>query len=325
VSADHAEHADTIPVRVVAIEEVTPQIRRFTLEPIAGGELPAFSGGSHIIVVMRGGQRVHRNPYSLMSSPHDLGSYQISVLRCDPSRGGSAFMHEQVRVGSEIEIAHPVNLFSLAKLARKHLLLAGGIGITPFMAQLHDLRAGNVPYELHYATRSPTHGAYCELLSSAAPGCVSLYHDCNKHFIDIEGLLGQQPLGTHVYVCGPAGMITRVLDTAHALGWPDSHVHYEKFAAPPTGDAFDATLLRSGIEVHVQPDQSLLEAIEAAGVDAPYLCRGGVCGFCRTEVVQVDGELIHNDHFLSDQEKASGKVIMPCVSRARCTKLVLNL
>jgi ferredoxin len=193
------------------------------------------------------------------------------------------------------------------------------------MAQLHDLRAGNVPYELHYATRSPEYGAYCELLSGNEPTAVNLYHDSNKHFIDIEGLLGDQPLGTHVYVCGPAGMITRVLDTAHALGWPDSHVHYEKFAAPPTGDAFDATLLRSGIDVHVQPDQSLLEAIEAAGVDAPYLCRGGVCGFCRTEVVEVDGELIHNDHFLSDQEKASGKVIMPCVSRARCTKLVLDL
>ena len=274
---------------------------------------------------MRGSQRVYRNPYSLMSSPHDLDNYQISVLRVDPSRGGSAFMHEQVRVGSEIEIAHPVNLFALAKLARKHLLLAGGIGITPFMAQLHDLRAGNVPYELHYATRSPTHGAYCELLSSAEPKCVSLYHDSNKHFIDIEGLLGRQPLGTHVYVCGPAGMITRVLDTAHALGWPDSHVHYEKFAAPPTGDAFDATLLQSGLEVHVLPDQSLLEAIEAAGVDAPYLCRGGVCGFCRTEVVSVDGELVHNDHFLSNEEKASGKLIMPCVSRARCRKLVLNL
>jgi ferredoxin-NADP reductase len=318
-------HADTIPVRVVAVEQVTPQIKHFTLEPLAGGELPAFSGGSHIIVVMRGAQRVYRNPYSLMSSPNELGNYQISVLRVDPSRGGSAFMHEQVRVGSEIEIAHPVNLFALAKLARKHLLLAGGIGITPFMAQLQDLRAASVPYELHYATRSPAHGAYCELLARAEADRVRLYHDSEQRFIDIEGLLARQPLGTHVYVCGPAGMIARVLDAARALGWPDSHVHYEKFAAPPTGEAFDAYLQQSGIEVHVPPDRSLLEAIEAAGVDAPYLCRGGVCGFCRTEVVSVEGELVHNDHFLSRDEQASGKVIMPCVSRARCRKLVLNL
>ena len=318
-------HADTIAVRVVDIETVTPQIRHFTFEPLAGGELPAFSGGSHVIVVMRGAQRVYRNPYSLMSSPDELGNYQISVLRVENSRGGSAFMHDQVRIGSELEIAHPVNLFPLAKLGRKHLLLAGGIGITPFMAQLHDLRALNAPYELHYATRSPAHGAYCELLARAEAGRVRLYHDSEGRFIDIEGLLARQPLGTHVYVCGPAGMITRVLETARALGWPDSHVHYEKFAAPPTGEAFDAYLQKSGIDVHVAPDQTLLEAIEAAGVDAPYLCRGGVCGFCRTEVVAVEGELVHNDHFLSVDEKASGKAIMPCVSRARCRKLVLNL
>jgi ferredoxin-NADP reductase len=319
-----SSHSDTIPVRVAAIESVTPQIKRFTLEPLRG-ELPAFSGGSHIIVVMRGQDRVYRNPYSLMSSPQELENYQISVLRCDPSRGGSAFMHEQVRVGTELEIAHPVNLFALAKLARKQLLLAGGIGITPFMAQLHDLRLTRVPYELHYATRSPQHGAYCESLARAEPERVHLYHDCDRHFIDIEGLLSRQPLGTHVYVCGPAGMISRVLDTARALGWPESHVHYEKFAAPPTGEAFDVYLQKSGISVHVPADRSLLEAIEEAGVDAPYLCRGGVCGFCRTDVVGLDGEILHNDHFLSAEEKASGKVIMPCVSRARCRKLALNL
>ena len=77
--------------------------------------------------------------------------------------------------------------------------------------------------------------------------------------------------------------------------------------------------------MHVVPDQSLLESIEAAGVEVPYLCRGGVCGFCRTDVLELDGELIHNDHYLSDEEKASGRVIMPCVSRARCKKLVLDL
>jgi dimethylamine monooxygenase subunit B len=318
-------HADTIAVRVLAVEQVTPQVKHFTFAPISGAELPAFSGGSHIIVVMCGAQRVYRNPYSLMSSPNELGNYQISVLRVEASRGGSAFMHEQVRVGSELEIAHPVNLFGLVKLARKHLLLAGGIGITPFMAQLHDLRLANVPYELHYATRSPQHGAYCDLIAQAEPERVHLYHDSARRFIDFEDLLSRQPLGTHVYVCGPAGMITRVLDTARVLGWPDSHVHYEKFSAPPTGDAFDVYLQKSALALHVLPDQSLLEAIEAAGVDAPYLCRGGVCGFCRAEVIAVDGELVHNDHFLSGDEKASGKLIMPCVSRARCRKLVLNL
>jgi dimethylamine monooxygenase subunit B len=318
-------HADTIAVRVLAVEQVTPDVKHFTLAPLDGGDFPAFSGGSHVIVVMRGAQRVFRNPYSLMSSPHELQSYQISVRRADASRGGSLYMHERVSVGTELEIAHPVNLFALEKMARKHLLIAGGIGITPFLAQLHDLRLMQVPYELHYATRSPEHGAFWRQIAQLEPQRARLYHDSAGDSIDIEGMLLRQPLGTHVYVCGPGGMIARVVDGARACGWPDSHVHWEKFSAPPTGEAFDVYLHKSGISAHVLPDQSLLEAIEAAGVDVPYLCRGGVCGFCRTEVVSVDGELLHNDHFLSDDEKASGKLIMPCVSRARCKNLVLNV
>jgi ferredoxin-NADP reductase len=318
-------HADTIPVRVIATEQVTPQIKHFTLAPAAGGGLPAFSGGSHIIVVMRGANRIHRNPYSLMSSPGQLDAYEISVRRMEQSRGGSHFMHDEVQVGSALEIAHPINLFPLDKIARKHLLIAGGIGITPFMAQLADLHNGDVPYELHYAARSPEHCAFGDILLQREPGRVHRYHDSTGELIDFEGLLSNQPLGTHVYVCGPAPMIEKVVGTARDRGWPDSHIHWEQFSAPPVGDAFDVYLARSKLNVHVVPDQSLLESIEAAGVEIPYLCRGGVCGFCRTAVVEVDGTLVHNDHFLSDEEKASGKAIMPCVSRARCNKLVLDL
>ena len=78
----------------------------------------------------------------------------------EESRGGSHFMHDQVRVGTRLEIAHPVNLFPLDKIARKHVLIAGGIGITPFLAQLEDLHGGGVPYELHYSVRSPEHAAF---------------------------------------------------------------------------------------------------------------------------------------------------------------------
>jgi ferredoxin len=132
-------------------------------------------------------------------------------------------------------------------------------------------------------------------------------------------------LGTHLYVCGPAGLIERVVETARACGWSGSHIHWEQFSAPPVGDAFEVFLARAKIGVHVLPDQSLLEAIEAAGVEVPYLCRGGVCGFCRTRVLEADGELLHHDHYLSAAEKAQGKSIMPCVSRANCKTLVLDL
>jgi ferredoxin len=120
-------------------------------------------------------------------------------------------------------------------------------------------------------------------------------------------------------------MINHVIATARSCGWPDSHIHWEQFSAPPVGDAFEVFLARSNLSVHVPPDQSLLESIEAAGVEVPYLCRGGVCGFCHTRVLELDGELLHNDHFLSDADKAKGTSIMPCVSRAHCKRLVLDL
>jgi len=317
--------AQTIAVKVAAIEQVTPLIKHFTLEPIDGGELPAFSGGSHVIVVMRTETRIHRNPYSLLSSPKRLGAYEIGVRRMEESRGGSHFMHDTLQVGSALEIAHPVNLFGLAKNARKHVLIAGGVGITPFLAQLADLRDAGVPYEMHYSVRSPEHAAFSNRLRELAPNRLSIYYDSQNQAIDFDRLLSTQPLGTHVYVCGPAGMIERVKTGARDYGWPSSHVHWEQFSAPPTGAAFDVFLARTKLTVHVPPDRSLLESIEAAGVEVPYLCRGGVCGFCRTRVLELDGELVHNDHFLSDAEKAKGASVMPCVSRARCKSLVLDL
>jgi ferredoxin-NADP reductase len=317
--------AQTLAVEVAAIEQVTPLIKHFTLAAADGGALPAFSGGSHIIVVMRGALRMHRNPYSLLSSPRQLDTYEIGVRRMEESRGGSHFMHDKVEVGSRLEIAHPVNLFGLDKIARKHLLIAGGIGITPFLAQLEDLHGAPVPYELHYSVRSPEHAAFLNRLREREGDKVRMYYDSESHAVDFDGLLSNQPLGTHVYVCGPAGLINRVLTTAKSCGWPDSHIHWEQFSAPPVGEAFDVFLARTKRTVHVPPDESLLESIEAAGVEVPYLCRGGVCGFCQTRVLELEGELVHNDHFLSDVDKARGKSIMPCVSRARCKHLVLDL
>jgi ferredoxin-NADP reductase len=317
--------AQTLTVEVAAVDQVTPLIKHFKLASADGGALPAFSGGSHIIVVMRGAARMHRNPYSLLSSPRELDHYEIGVRRMEESRGGSHFMHDQVRVGSRLEIAHPVNLFALDKIARKHVLIAGGIGITPFLAQLEDLHDGAVPYELHYSVRSPEHAAFLTRLRESEGEKVCMYYDSENQAVDFDGLLSNQPLGTHVYVCGPAGLINKVVATAKACGWPDSHVHWEQFSAPPVGDAFDVFLSRSRLTVHVPHDQSLMESIEAAGVEVPYLCRGGVCGYCQTRVLELDGELLHNDHFLSDAEKAKGNSIMPCVSRARCKSLVLDL
>jgi ferredoxin-NADP reductase len=259
-----------------------------------------------------------------MGSPRDLNAYQIAVRRHDRGRGGSLFMHDEVRVGTRLEIGHPVNLFPLAKLARKHIFVAGGVGITPIMAMVDDLRSISVQWELHYRVRGPEHDHFGRKLRAESENRVHLYYDSHGQALDLRRTLANQPLGTHVYACGAEQLVAAVASEAKAAGWTDGHVHCERFVAPPIGDPFDAHLARSGITVHVPSERSLLEAIEAAGVDAPYLCRGGVCGQCETDVLELEGTLLHNDHWLSDEERSGGKKIMPCVSRARCARLVLD-
>ncbi|MGO4333383.1 2Fe-2S iron-sulfur cluster-binding protein [Labrys sp. KB_33_2] len=314
-----------IEVRVSEIHQVTPEIKRFHFKPVDGSLLPNFSGGAHVVVEMEDGATLRRNPYSLMSRPGDTACYTISVRRDDKGRGGSMFLHGKVRPGDVIRISHPVNLFPPDQRARKHLLFAGGIGITPFMAMMAQLSDEDRPFELHYAVRSDEHGAYLAHLAERYGRRVHIYRDDKGEAIALAELLARQPLGTHLYVCGPGGMIKWVLNTARNEGWPDQNLHDEQFIAPASGKPYEIILALSGKRAKVGPHQSMLEAIEAAGVDAPYLCRGGACGQCETRVLSCDGTLMHNDHYLSEADKASGAKVMPCVSRFEGRELVLDL
>lgn len=314
-----------IDVKVAAVEQVTPLVKHFTFVKADGSILPPFSGGSHVVISMDIGGRVHRNPYSLMGSPLATDAYHISVRKQEHSRGGSVFMHEHVSVGMPMKITYPVNLFSLAKKAHKHILIGGGIGITPFMSQIADLERLGADYELHYAFRSAEHGAFVAQLEQTCGKRLHCYIDDQGKRLDLEALLASQPLGTHVYVCGPGSMVTAVLETVRNLGWPERHIHNEQFLSPPVGEPFNIQLAKSNIEIEVPADMSMLEAIEAAGVEADYLCRGGVCGRCELDVLESDGAILHNDHFLTDTEKVSCKKIMPCVSRAKGKRLLLDL
>ncbi len=315
----------TLQVRVARIDALTPDIKRFTLTAPDGRHLPPFSGGSHVVVMIPQADGSLRNPYSLMSSPYDGSAYQIAVRRAELGRGGSRAMHHNVREGDVLTITPPVNLFPLVKQARLHLFIAGGVGITPVVSQLEELRLTRRPFELHYAVRGAAHGRLGEELQAVHGEQVRVYRGDAGERIDIAGVLASRPLGTHVYVCGPDGMITDVLAAARRLGWTDSHVHYERFLEQSAGgEPFSVTLARSGITVQVSPEQSLLEAVEAAGHEIPYLCRGGACGHCESDILECDGEVLHSDDWLSEEDKRTNRKIMPCVSRARCSRLVID-
>jgi len=313
-------------VRVAEVEPVAARIKRFRLVSADNSvPLSEFSGGSHITVAMHAPDRLIRNPYSLMGSPTDTSSYQISVLKCEESRGGSHFMHDKVTVGTELEISEPLNLFPPAKIARKHILIAGGIGITPFMSMMSELEQLDVNFELHYGVRSLYDGAFCKLLEQRYGSRIHLYFQDEGQLVPLERVLSNQPLGSHVYVCGPKGMIDWVLRTATLAGWPAENIHSEQFSAPPAGKPFTVKLARSAREMTVGSHQSILEALEQNGIDAPFLCRGGACGQCETGVSSCDGFIEHNDHYLSEAEKAAGRKIMLCVSRISGNALTLDL
>jgi ferredoxin-NADP reductase len=233
-------------------------------------------------------------------------------------------MHNNVSVGDEMVISNPVNLFSLDLRAKKQLFIAGGIGITPFMAQIKQMERLGGRWELHYTCRSEALGSYVDDLTTQHPNEANIYYDDQEQRIDLKALLDGQPIGTNIYVCGPKGMIDWVRNTAAAEGWPRESIHYEEFLAPQSGKPFEVKLAVSNKVIQVGEQESLLEAIERCGVDAPYLCRGGACGQCETRVIDYTGNFIHRDHWLDDAEHASGEKIMPCVSRFEGKTLVLD-
>ncbi|MFG1421559.1 PDR/VanB family oxidoreductase [Roseixanthobacter liquoris] len=311
-----------IPVRVHEIEQLSPTLKRFAFEPLHGGPLPTPSAGAHVMVTLRAEGRVMKNAYSLVCPPESRARYEIIVRHVAQSRGGSRFLHQSVSRGDVIEIGVPANLFPLAAKARKHLLIAGGIGITPLLSYVPALKARGARFELHQLCTADEAPVFEKLLAPHAAGEDIFIHGNGRAAFDLAGILARQPLGTHVYTCGPRALMDAVVSSAAALGWPAGKIHRESFGDASGGLPFKAVLAKSGIEVQVADNQTLLEAIEAQGIAAPCLCRGGACGECKLDVL--DGEVEHRDDFLSAEEKASQKFIMPCVSRARTAEVVLD-
>ena len=321
-----------LDVVVSAIVDVTDEIKRFEFQRRDGQDFPPFSGGAHVVVEMDDDGTRRLNPYSLMSNPADTSTYAISVRRDDVGRGGSLFLHKKLKQGDTLQLSMPNNLFALDRTATKHLMVAGGIGITPFLSQIKQLKAqkgrfgtaGKADFELHYFTRERAKTAYLDDLTDDALVSLTTYFDNEDPDRDLTGVMARQPLGTHLYVCGPKPMIDIVIAQARSVGWPEENIHHEEFVAPQPGKPFTVELSVSGLTVNVGERQSLLEAIEEAGVDAPYMCRGGACGQCETKIVACDGDIEHNDHWLTDEQRANKEAIMPCMSRFSGNKLVLE-
>ncbi|WP_447742833.1 PDR/VanB family oxidoreductase [Variovorax boronicumulans] len=317
--------ADMLALVVDSVTPLTPAIKAFVLRSANGEPLPPFTPGAHLgVQVVQANGHPGQRAYSL-AKPHDGSDRcEIAVL-CEPQgAGGSAWMHA-LQPGAALAAHAPRNDFALHAGSAPPLLIAGGIGITPLLCMARSLAAEARPFEFVYATRSEEATAYLHEVRALGGTVV---HDGGNpaRGLDLRALLAAPVPGRHLHVCGPRGMVQAVVDTARALGWPDDHVHFELFAGAieQAGDApFEVRTLRSGKTLTVAPDQSLLDVLIAAGLDPLYDCRQGDCGVCVVDVV--DGVPDHRDHNLSPREKADGKTLCTCVSRAKTPHLVLDI
>ena len=317
----------SLPVRVARVAVEAEGIRSFELVPAGGGSLPPFTAGAHVEVHVPGGAV---RPYSLCNDPAETGRYRIAVLREAASRGGSAGMHERVAEGDVLTVGTPRNLFPLVPAAASHLLLAGGIGITPLLSMAQQLHREGAAFTLHYATRSSARTAFAaELKAAAYADRVQLHHDdgAAAQRLDLPALLAVPAAGQHLYACGPKGFLDAVLNTARAAGWPEAQLHWEVFGALPldaAGDrAFEVQIGVDGRIILVEPGTSVVHALAANGIVVPTSCEQGICGTCLTGVL--DGEPDHRDQYLTPEEQAAGDQFLPCCSRARSARLVLAL
>ncbi|MFN3495608.1 MAG: PDR/VanB family oxidoreductase [Hydrogenophaga sp.] len=320
--------SETLKVRVARRRTEAQDICSLELVPVDGNALPAFTAGAHVDVHLPGGLV---RQYSLCNRPGETHRYEIGVLRDATSRGGSQAVHEALLEGTELAISAPRNLFPLHEAAPHHLLLAGGIGITPLLAMAEHLSAQGASFTLHHCTRSRERTPFLERIAASSFAARVQHHFDNadpSQRLNLEATLAQAPAGTHLYVCGPTGFMDAVLCAARAANWPEDRLHREYFSAAPAAPAandggFELEIASTGRVIPVRADQTALAALLEAGLDVPFSCEGGVCGTCLTGVKA--GTPDHRDQYLTPEERDAGNQFLPCCSRASSARLVLEL
>lgn len=286
-----------------------------------GAQLPCFTLGSHVDVFLPNGLV---RAYSLVNMP---GSdfYQITVLRNAAGRGGSMAVHDLLNVGDELFISRPRSNFNLLEDGSKAIFVAGGIGVTPLYGMARQLHAAGTEFAFHYTARSRPKMAFLNALQTSQFAQLQLYFD-DEAGMQLDVVLSKADRQAHVYVCGPRGLIDAVLAKGKALGWSDEYLHFELFGNEVSSDnasEFDIKIQSSGQIIRVAENHSVIQALAVHGISIPTSCEQGVCGTCLTHVV--DGVPDHRDMYLSDDEKSSNKVFLPCCSRSKSKMLVLDL
>jgi ferredoxin-NADP reductase len=307
--------------RVTGMAHEAEDIMSLTLAAEDGAALPAWEPGAHVDLYL--GEALERQ-YSLCGDPNSADVWTVAVLCERPSRGGSEFVHAQLSVGDVLDVQGPRTGFPLVD-ADRHLFIGGGIGVTPLLPMAERLAGTDRSWQMVYGGRRRASMAFIDRLRSLGDQ-VTVWPEDERGVIDLPGLLGEPQPGTAVYCCGPESLLHAV--ELGCESWPPGSLHIERCHPMPgaldgVNTAFEVVLAQAGITVAVAADQTIVEAVEEAGIDVPTSCREGTCGTCETELL--DGVADHRDSFLSEEEKQHGATVMVCCSRALSPRLVLDL
>ena len=319
---------DQLDLTVADVHAETALIRAIKLTRPHGEPLPSWEAGAHVKVRLPDGSE---RSYSLINTSLDPAAttrphaYRLGVRLEQPSQGGSKFMHT-LNVGDVVSVSAPRNNFPLQPTPKPVVLLAGGIGVTPMLSMAAALTAGERPYRFIYAGRSRDQLAFLRESETLSGEHLTIHTDDAGGIFDVNGLMASLTAGEPLYLCGPKPMIDTAIQSARDLGWAEGRLRFELFATvePLAGDQpFEVVLNNSGKTFVIPPDKTILAVLIAAGEDPLHDCQRGDCGICQVNVIE--GTPDHRDYILTDAEKAAGKVMQICVSRAKTPRLVLDL
>lgn len=312
--------ATTLQARLTAIRYAAEGIHLYEFSPVEGDALPRFTAGAHIDLHLPNGLV---RQYSLCNPQHETHRYVVGIKRDPSSRGGSSYVHEQLRVGTVLRVGGPRNHFALHEEARHTVLVAGGIGVTPIACMAQRLRELGASFEVHYSVRRREDAAFLDVLAGAN---LHLHVDAERDNapLPVARIVTGAAHDAHLYCCGPGPMLDAF--EAAAAGRPAGHVHLERFAAaaPVVADGgFTVQLARAGRSIYIAKGCTILDALRDQGVSVQASCEQGICGSCETRVLS--GRPDHRDSLLSDEEKQANQVMMVCCSGSKDPLLVLDL
>lgn len=296
-------------------------VKEFYLTPVDGSDVPMWNPGASVVVSFRSkAASEFHNTYSLIGTP---GSHlRIAVQREESGRGGSRVLHEEFKVGMEVELGMPIDTFKLHAGNSRNVLIAGGIGITPLISMVRALDNGEISYELHYLTRDASRLVLMDQFEGLSYGNIYTYMTSNGR-PNLEALIGQYFNGSELHACGPLSLLDEIRKTATQIGWPLNHLHFESFGAKNTTKDKPLTvyLRQSDVSLNVDPGTSILDAMIAADVFVSYDCKRGECGNCYTTVLS--GEPLHRDVCLTSKQRSQG--MTTCVSWANGSRIELDI